>query len=50
MDDAEAVPLKWEELKGKEKPGNYSILAGVPDAMPALLHNDAVRKGGSSGI
>ena len=44
VDDAEAVPLKWEELKGKEKPGNDSILAGVPDAMPALLHSDAVQK------
>ncbi|MDO4461888.1 MAG: nucleoside triphosphate pyrophosphohydrolase [Bacteroidia bacterium] len=36
-DDAETVIQNWEKLKLKEKDGNKSVLAGVPDALPALI-------------
>ncbi len=36
-EDAEAVTKNWEKLKLKEKDGNKSVLAGVPDALPALI-------------
>lgn len=34
---SEQVIQNWEELKLKEKGGNKTILAGVPDALPALI-------------
>lgn len=34
---SEQVVQNWEELKLKEKGGNKTILAGVPDALPALI-------------
>lgn len=33
----EQVAQNWEKLKQKEKGGNKSVLAGVPNSMPALL-------------
>lgn len=33
----EQVKQNWEQLKQKEKGGNRSVLAGVPNSMPALL-------------
>ena len=33
----EQVTQNWEQLKQKEKGGNKSVLAGVPNSMPALL-------------
>lgn len=36
-DSAEQVTQNWEQLKQKEKGGNKSVLAGVPNSMPALL-------------
>jgi len=36
-DDEEQVKKNWEQLKQKEKDGNKSVLAGVPNSMPALL-------------
>ncbi|MBA3664344.1 MAG: nucleoside triphosphate pyrophosphohydrolase [Bacteroidetes bacterium] len=36
-DTAEQVTQNWEQLKQKEKGGNTSVLAGVPNSMPALL-------------
>lgn len=33
----EQVKQNWEQLKQKEKDGNKSVLAGVPNSMPALL-------------
>jgi XTP/dITP diphosphohydrolase len=36
-DNAEQVTQNWEQLKQKEKGGNKSVLAGVPNSMPALL-------------
>jgi XTP/dITP diphosphohydrolase len=36
-DTPEKVSQNWEQLKQKEKGGNKSVLAGVPNSMPALL-------------
>ncbi len=36
-DTAQQVSMNWEQLKLKEKGGNRSILAGVPNALPALI-------------
>lgn len=33
----EQVKQNWEQLKQKEKGGNKSVLAGVPNSMPSLL-------------
>jgi XTP/dITP diphosphohydrolase len=33
----EQVKQNWEQLKQKEKGGNKTVMAGVPDSMPALL-------------
>lgn len=33
----EQVSQNWEKIKQKEKGGNKSVLAGVPNSMPALL-------------
>jgi XTP/dITP diphosphohydrolase len=33
----EAVKQNWEQLKQKEKGGNKTVMAGVPNSMPALL-------------
>lgn len=33
----EQVKQNWEKIKQKEKGGNKSVLAGVPNSMPALL-------------
>ena len=35
--DAETVVQNWEQLKLKEKGGNKTVLAGVPNALPALV-------------
>ncbi len=34
---AEVVKQNWEQLKLKEKDGNKTVLAGVPDTLPALI-------------
>lgn len=31
------VEQSWEQIKQREKDGNKSVLAGVPDALPALI-------------
>ena len=36
-DDAHQVEQNWEDIKLKEKGGNRTVLAGVPDALPALV-------------
>jgi len=36
-DTATQVEDNWEQLKQKEKDGNKSVLAGVPEALPALI-------------
>lgn len=35
--NSEVVMQNWEALKLKEKGGNKSVLAGVPDSLPALI-------------
>lgn len=35
--DAEGVEHTWEQIKLKEKGGNKTVLAGVPEALPALV-------------
>lgn len=35
--NAGEVEQSWEQIKQKEKDGNKSVLAGVPDALPALI-------------
>ncbi len=34
---ADIVTQNWEQLKLKEKDGNKTVLAGVPEALPALI-------------
>ena len=36
-DTTQKVEQNWEQLKLKEKGGNKSVLAGVPDALPSLI-------------
>lgn len=35
--DARQVERNWESLKLKEKDGNKSVLAGVPDGLPSMI-------------
>ncbi|HET9571594.1 MAG TPA: nucleoside triphosphate pyrophosphohydrolase [Bacteroidales bacterium] len=35
--DAREVEKNWEKLKLKEKDGNKSVLAGVPEALPSMI-------------
>jgi tetrapyrrole methylase family protein/MazG family protein len=42
--DADEVSLNWQELKGREKPENNSILAGVPKGMPALAASQSLQR------
>lgn len=35
--DAREVEQNWEKLKLKEKDGNKSVLAGVPEALPSMI-------------
>lgn len=46
--DADAVSLSWEELKGKEKPENQSLLAGVPRSLPALAYSQSIQRRAAS--
>lgn len=36
-DDAHQVEQNWEDIKLKERGGNKTVLAGVPEALPALV-------------
>ena len=47
-EDAEEVSATWEELKEREKPGNFSLLAGVPREMPALAYSQSVQRRAAS--
>jgi len=37
VSDAREVEQNWEKLKLKEKDGNKSVLAGVPEALPSMI-------------
>lgn len=41
---AEKVAQNWEEIKLKEKGGNKTVLAGVPDALPALIKANRIQE------
>lgn len=43
-DNADAVLKNWEELKLKEKGGNKTVLAGVPEALPALIKANRIQE------
>ncbi len=47
-EEAEEVSATWEELKEREKPGNFSLLAGVPREMPALAYSQSVQRRAAS--
>lgn len=36
-DNSQTVVQNWEDLKLKEKDGNHTVLAGVPESLPALI-------------
>ncbi len=42
--DADAVKRNWEELKLREKGGNKTVLAGVPDALPSLIKANRIQE------
>jgi tetrapyrrole methylase family protein / MazG family protein len=46
--DAEEVRANWEELKGKEKEGNHSLLSGVPRGLPALAYSQSIQRRAAS--
>ena len=48
VNSAEAVIQNWEQLKLKEKGGNRSVLAGVPEALPSLIRAYRVQQKTSS--
>lgn len=42
--DAHDVELNWEQIKLKEKDGNKSVLAGVPEALPAMIKASRIQE------
>lgn len=40
----EEVSKNWEQIKLKEKGGNKTVLAGVPDALPALIKANRIQE------
>jgi len=42
--DAQKVKENWEDLKLREKDGNKTVLAGVPDALPAMIKADRIQE------
>lgn len=43
-DNADQVIRNWEEIKLKEKGGNKTVLAGVPEALPALIKANRIQE------
>lgn len=43
-DSAEEVSQNWEDIKLKEKGGNKTVLAGVPDTLPALIKANRIQE------
>lgn len=43
-DDAQKVSENWEQIKLKEKGGNRTVLAGVPEALPALIKANRIQE------
>lgn len=44
VDDAHDVETNWEKIKLKEKGGNRTVLAGVPEALPALIKSYRIQE------
>lgn len=44
VDSASAVSQNWEQIKLKEKGGNKTVLAGVPDSLPALIKANRIQE------
>ncbi len=44
VSNAREVEENWEKLKLKEKGGNKSVLAGVPDSLPALVKANRIQE------
>lgn len=42
--DAHDVETNWEKIKLKEKGGNRTVLAGVPEALPALIKSFRIQE------
>lgn len=43
-DSASAVSQNWEQIKLKEKGGNKTVLAGVPDSLPSLIKANRIQE------
>lgn len=43
-DNAQKVKENWEDLKLREKGGNKTVLAGVPQALPAMIKADRIQE------
>lgn len=43
-DSAEEVSQNWEDIKLKEKGGNKTVLAGVPNTLPALIKANRIQE------
>jgi len=44
LQDAGEVELSWEALKREERDEGESLLAGVPEQMPALAHSQSIQR------
>ncbi len=44
VNDSHDVETNWEQIKLKEKGGNRTVLAGVPDALPALIKASRIQE------
>ena len=44
VNDAHEVEQNWEQIKLKEKGGNKTVLAGVPNALPAMIKADRIQE------
>lgn len=44
VSDAHQVEQNWEQIKLKEKGGNKTVLAGVPQALPAMIKADRIQE------
>ena len=43
-ENAAAVSQNWEQIKLKEKGGNKTVLAGVPDSLPSLIKANRIQE------
>lgn len=48
VSNSHEVELNWEQIKLKEKGGNKTVLAGVPNALPAMIKADRIQEKASN--